>query len=82
MDKKANHFWHVSPGELKSAVHISCFVRNIFIKFGESGGGWEVEGELLRDRLCIGGVLNYAQHSGFLGCILNLQIKTKQNRKC
>lgn len=70
----ANHFRRVSPDEIKSAVHISSFVSDVLVQLGQSGGGWEVEGELLRDCLCIGGVLNNAQHSGLLRCIVNLKI--------
>lgn len=69
------HFWGVSPGKSKGAVYISCFVCNIFVKFGEGGRGRQVEGEPLVDRLCTGDVLNYTQHSGLLGCILDLVIQ-------
>lgn len=75
INKFPNHVRRISPGKLKSAIHISSFVGNIFIEFGEGGGGRQVEGEPLIDRLCTGGVLNYTQHSGLLSCILDLQIK-------
>lgn len=81
MNEFPNHVWYVSPGKLKSAIHVSCFVGNIFIKFGESGGGRQVEGQPLIDRLCTGDVLNYTQHSGLLRCMLDLQIKDGKKKK-
>lgn len=71
-----NHIWYVSPGELKGAIHISSFMCNIFMKFGERGGSRQVEGEPLVDRLCTGDVLNYTQHTRLLSSILDLKIKT------
>lgn len=71
----ANHFRHVSPDELESAIHISSLVSDVLVQLGQSGGRWQVEGELLRDRLCIGGILNNAQHPGLLRCIVNLKIQ-------
>lgn len=47
---------------------------NVFVKFGEGGGSRQVEGQPLVDRLRTGDVLNYTQHSGLLGCILDLQV--------
>ncbi len=70
-----NHVRQISPGKVKGAIHISCFVGNIFMKFGEGGGSRQVEGEPLVDCLRAGGVLNYTQHSGLLSCILDLRIK-------
>lgn len=48
---------------------------NIFVQFGESGGSRQVQGQSLIDCLCTGDVLDYAQHSGLLSCILDLKIK-------
>lgn len=39
-----NHVWCISPDKVKGAIHISCFVGNIFIKFVEGGGCRQVEG--------------------------------------
>lgn len=50
-------------------------MSNIFIKFGEGGGSRQVESQPLVDRLRTRDVLDYAQHSGLIGCILDLKIK-------
>lgn len=80
--KSMNHSWRVSPGELKTAVHISSFVGHIFVELGEGGWCRQVEGEPLIDRSRISGVLYYAQNSRLLGSILDLKTycKSKLNR--
>lgn len=81
INESSNHFRRVSPGEVKRAVHISCFLGDIFVEFGEGGGDRQIEGEPLIDRLCTGGVLNYTQHPRLLSCILDLRIKNEKKQQ-
>lgn len=75
--KSPNHIWCVSPGKLKTAVHISSFVGHIFVELGEGGRSRQIEGEPLVDRSRISGVLYYAQHSRLLSSILDLKVYCK-----
>lgn len=62
----------VSPGQLKGAGDVSGFVGHIFVELGQGGGGGQVQGEPLVDRPGVGGVLNYAQCTRLLGCVVDL----------
>lgn len=57
-------------------------MSDVLVQLGHSGGRREVEGELLRDRLCIGGVLNNAQHPGLLRCIVILKMQHFLETQC
>lgn len=76
----AHRVWCISPDKFEGATDISCFLGNIFMEFGESGGSRQIKSQLFIYRLCTGGVLNYTQHSQLIRCILYLlgkEIKKK-----
>lgn len=69
----------VSPGQLEGAGDVSGFLGHILVELGQGGGGGQVEGEPLVDRPGVGGVLNYAQRTGLLGCVVDLDDDWEKN---